>query len=176
MSRDSKFLSRILRHEPELIGLTLASGGWVQVEDLLRGMKRAGHGLSRGELDRIVAGNDKRRFTLSEDGRRIRAAQGHSVAVDLGLPQAVPPTQLYHGTASANLDAIWDQGLRPGQRRHVHLSPDMDTAMKVGRRHGRAVVLTVAAERMHAEGQVFWRSDNGVWLTDHVAPAYLGFA
>ena len=176
MSKESKFLSRILRHEPELVGLSLGPGGWVQVDDLLRGMKRTGRAFKREDLRRIVAESDKRRFTLSEDGRRIRAAQGHSVDIDLELPKAIPPKVLYHGTASASLDAIWAEGLLPGRRRHVHLSPDVETAIKVGTRHGRPVVLTVATGRMHADGKTFWQADNGVWLTNTVAPDYLGFA
>ncbi|WP_138469229.1 RNA 2'-phosphotransferase [Poseidonocella sp. HB161398] len=175
MSRESKVLSRILRHEPGLAGLELGPGGWVRIDALLSGMRRAGHRLSRAELERIVAGNDKRRFTISEDGRRIRAAQGHSVAVDLGLPPMVPPETLFHGTARASLDAIWAEGILPGRRRHVHLSPDIETARRVGQRHGRPVVLRVAAARMQAEGHVFWQADNGVWLTGPVAPAYLGY-
>ena len=175
MSRTSRFLSRVLRHQPDLAGLTLGRGGWVPVDKLLRGMKRAGHGLTRAELGRIVAENDKQRFTFSEDGRRIRAAQGHSVPVDLELPALHPPAGLFHGTTRARLDAIWADGVRPGRRVHVHLSGDRETAIRVGRRHGRPVVLRVAPGRMHADGYVFWRADNGVWLTDCVPPAYLGF-
>jgi len=175
MSKESKFLSRILRHEPELVGLTLGTGGWVLVDNLLRGMKRAGHRIKRDELELIVAENDKRRFTLSEDGQRIRAAQGHSVAIELDLPAATPPDELFHGTAAASLDAIWADGLKPGRRQHVHLSSDPETATRVGQRHGRPVVLKIATGKMHADGHTFWQADNGVWLTDHVAPAYLGF-
>ena len=122
MSKESKFLSRVLRHEPELVGLTLGTGGWVLVDDLLRGMKKAGHRLKHDELELIVAENDKRRFTLSEDGRRIRAAQGHSVAIEMGLPATAPPTESFHGTAAASLDAIWAEGIKRGRRQHVHLS------------------------------------------------------
>lgn len=175
MSRESKFLSRILRHEPELAGLSLGPGGWVQVDDLLRGIKRAGHRLTRDDLNRVVVENDKRRFTLSADGRRIRAAQGHSIAVDLDLPAVPPPDELFHGTASANLDAIWKEGIKPGRRQYVHLSGDPETAIRVGQRHGKPVVLRIATGKMHADGHQFWQADNGVWLTDHVAPAYLGF-
>lgn len=175
MSRDSKFLSRVLRHEPELVGLSLGPGGWVRVDDLLRGMKRAGHRITRDDLGHIVAENDKRRFTLSEDGRRIRAAQGHSVAVDLDLPAIAPPGDLFHGTASANLDAIWAEGINPGRRQHVHLSGDPETATRVGQRHGKSVVLRIASGKMYEDGHQFWQADNGVWLTEHVAPQYLGF-
>jgi len=175
MSKESKFLSRVLRHEPELAGLRLGEGGWVLVDDLLRGMKKAGHQMKREELSQIVAENDKRRFTLSEDGMRIRAAQGHSVAIDLELPAIAPPDALFHGTARTNLDAIWAEGIKPGRRRHVHLSGDHETATRVGQRHGKPVVLCIATGRMHMEGHSFWRADNGVWLTEYVAPEYLGF-
>lgn len=175
MSKESKFLSRILRHEPDLVELTLGPGGWVQVDDLLRGMKRAGHRLSYDALRQIVTENDKQRFTLSEDGRRIRAAQGHSVAVNLDLEAVEPPAILFHGTARGTLDAIFTTGLNPGRRQHVHLSPDENTAVKVGARHGRSVVLRVNTAAMHADGLIFWRADNGVWLTAAVAPKYLGF-
>lgn len=175
MSKESKFLSRVLRHEPDLIGLTLGLGGWVQVDSLLRGMKRAGYRISQDTLRQIVTDNDKQRFTLSEDGQRIRAAQGHSVAVDLDLLPIEPPATLFHGTARANLDAIFASGLNPGRRQHVHLSPDEETAVKVGTRHGRPVVLRVNTAVMHANGFPFWRADNGVWLTATVPPEYLGF-
>lgn len=175
MSRTSKFLSRILRHEPEEIGLSLRPGGWVPINELLRALKRAGHPLTRAELEALVASNDKQRFTISEDGRRIRAAQGHSIAVELGLPAATPSAVLYHGTASANLDAIFAEGIQPGRRQFVHLSPDTDTAQLVGRRHGRAVVLRIDAAAMHADGHEFFRADNGVWLTAIVPSSYLSF-
>ncbi|MEM7445721.1 MAG: RNA 2'-phosphotransferase [Pseudomonadota bacterium] len=175
MSKQSKFLSLILRHKPDLAGLKLGPGGWVQVDDLLRGMKNAGHALRPDELRTLVAKSDKKRFTLSEDGRRIRAAQGHSVPVDLGLEPLEPPAGLFHGTARANLDAIFAEGLKPGRRQHVHLSPDEQTAVKVGQRHGKPVVLRVDTGRMHGDGIAFWRADNGVWLTDYAAPRYIAF-
>lgn len=175
MSKESRFLSRVLRHEPELIGMALGRGGWVQVDDLLRRMKRAGHPLTADALSQIVAENDKQRFTLSEDGHRIRAAQGHSVTVDLELEAMEPPATLFHGTARANLDAIFANGLNPGRRQHVHLSPDEETATKVGTRHGRPVVLRVNTAAMYADGLTFWKADNGVWLTESVPPEYLGF-
>lgn len=175
MSRTSKFLSRILRHEPEAIGLSLRSEGWVLIDELLRALNRAGHPLTRAELEALVASNDKQRFTISEDGRRIRAAQGHSITVDLGLSAVSPPAVLYHGTTSANLDAIFAEGIQPGQRQYVHLSLDTDTAQLVGRRHGRAVVLRINAAAMHADGYEFFRADNGVWLTTSVPSSYLIF-
>lgn len=175
MSRESKFLSLVLRHKPDEIGLQLDKHGWVRVDELLRKLKKANRKLSRGELMQLVENNDKKRFTLSEDGLRIRAAQGHSVNVDLGLEPRCPPDELYHGTASANLDAIFSDGLNPGRRHQVHLSLDPDTAERVGQRHGKPVVLRVEAQRMLEDGFLFYCADNGVWLTDKVPAVYLGF-
>nr|WP_272212353.1 RNA 2'-phosphotransferase [Marinicella sp. W31]MDC2878268.1 RNA 2'-phosphotransferase [Marinicella sp. W31] len=175
MSSDSKFISRVLRHEPELVGLKLRAGGWALVSDLLRGLKKAGRPLNVEELRQLVADNDKQRFTLSENGEMIRAAQGHSIAVDLGLSLSVPPPVLFHGTARANLDAIFADGIKPGRRQYVHLSQDATTAEKVGQRHGKPVVLSIDALRMHEDRCSFWVADNGVWLTEWVAPEYLGF-
>jgi len=169
-------MSLVLRHSPEVAGLTLDAGGWVSIQDLLRGLKKAGHTQSLEGLHRIVAESDKQRFTISEDGLRIRAAQGHSVPVDLQLAPSVPPDILYHGTASATLDAIFASGIKPQTRQHVHLSTNVDTATQVGGRHGKPTVLTVNSKLMHEDGVVFWMADNGVWLTDFVDPKYLGFA
>lgn len=175
MSSDSKFLARVLRHEPELIGLQLEPAGWVNVEELLRKLKKYGRRITRDQLVEIVESNDKQRFTLSPDKRRIRAAQGHSVDVDLGLAPIHPPEVLYHGTASGSLDAIFQNGLNPGRRRQVHLSPDPATATRVSSRHGKPTVLRVDAAAMHAAGHLFYRADNGVWLTDAVPVRFLGF-
>jgi putative RNA 2'-phosphotransferase len=169
----SKYLSRHLRHQPERIGLVLDPQGWVAVDDLLRAMDRHGMPISRAELEHVVATNDKRRFAV--DGDRIRASQGHTVDVDLGLPPATPPAYLHHGTVAPHLDAIRAEGLRPMNRHHVHLSPDRETASRVGARRGRPVVLTVEAGAMHDDGHVFHVSANGVWLTDAVPPRYLRF-
>ncbi len=167
----SKFLSYVLRHKPEEIGLTLDAGGWAMIDDLLA---RATVPLDRTALQRIVANSDKQRFAISPDGLRIRANQGHSFDVDLGLAPLPPPDLLYHGTATRNLDAIRAEGLNKRDRQHVHLSPDPETARSVGMRYGPPVVLTIAAGRMHGAGHVFFRSQNGVWLTEHVPPAFLG--
>lgn len=176
MSKEiSKLLSLVLRHAPEKIGIALDANGWTSVDELLARLKKAGHKIDRERLQTVVETNDKKRFTLSEDGKRIRAAQGHSVAVDLGNAPSAPPALLYHGTANGNLDSIFKDGLKPGRRQQVHLSTDPVTAERVGQRHGRPVVLTVDAGRMHADGGVFVQADNGVWLTDEVAPGYLGF-
>ena len=172
-TRLSKFLSLVLRHKPETIGITLDPSGWVRVDELLEKLNRAGRGVSRGQLERLVLHNDKQRFAFSRDGSKIRANQGHSVAIDLDLPPRIPPPRLYHGTARRFLPAIREQGLSKGSRQHVHLSADEATAGKVGRRHGEPVVLSVAAGRMHEDGYVFYRSENGIWLTESVPVRYL---
>jgi putative RNA 2'-phosphotransferase len=171
--RTSKFLALVLRHDPGRIGIELDPAGWVDVQTLLAALKEHGRRLSRDQLDRVVAQNDKKRYEYDESGTRIRASQGHSVTVDLGYEPAEPPQTLYHGTATRTLDAIFKEGLKPGKRHHVHLSADEQTATKVGTRHGKPAVLIVDAERMRADGLVFFRSTNGVWLTEHVAPQYL---
>ncbi|MEV0090573.1 RNA 2'-phosphotransferase [Streptomyces sp. NPDC050738] len=169
----SKYLSKHLRHQPERIGLTLDTNGWVAVDDLMRAAAAHGFPFTRAELDHVVAANDKQRFAI--DGVRIRASQGHSVEVDLGLPPAEPPAYLYHGTVARTLKAIRTEGLRPMNRHHVHLSPDRETATRVGARRGRPVVLSVDAGAMHRDGHVFRVSANGVWLADAVPPLYLRF-
>lgn len=169
----SKFLSFVLRHQPESIGIQLDDQGWVDVEELLAAAGRHGRQLDRVLLERVVETNDKRRFAFSEDRLKIRANQGHSVEIDLGLVPVEPPDLLYHGTATRFLDSIRAGGLTSGERRHVHLSPDAETAVAVGRRHGKPVVLTVQAGRMHAAGHPFFLSANGVWLTDRVPTEYL---
>jgi putative RNA 2'-phosphotransferase len=173
--RTSKFMSQVLRHAPETVGLRLDEAGWVDVDELFAAAAQAGVQLDRPTLERVVAENDKKRFAFSEDGVRIRASQGHSVSVELGLEPQAPPDILFHGTADRNLDSIRAQGLIPGRRTHVHLSADEETAVNVGRRHGRPVVLRVAAGAMHRAGHPFYRSDNGVWLTDAVAPDHIQF-
>ncbi|MEU6404132.1 RNA 2'-phosphotransferase [Streptomyces sp. NPDC046985] len=169
----SKYLSRHLRHQPERIGLTLDEGGWVGIDALIAAAAAHGFRFSRAELDRVVADNDKQRFAI--EGDRIRASQGHSVEVDLGLAPATPPPYLYHGTVARCLDAIRAEGLRPMNRHDVHLSPDRETATRVGARRGRPVVLAVDASAMHRDGHTFCVSANGVWLTKKVPPHYLRF-
>lgn len=171
----SKYLSRHLRHDPGRIGLVLDEGGWADIDELLAACERRGMRVSRAQLDEVVARNDKRRFAIDPTGRRIRASQGHTIPVDLGLAPLAPPAWLYHGTVAASLAGIRAEGLRPMRRQHVHLSPDRETATRVGARRGRPVVLSVDAGAMHAAGHVFWRSDNGVWLTDAVPVAFLSF-
>jgi putative RNA 2'-phosphotransferase len=166
--RTSKRLSYLLRHRPDTAGLTLDPAGWVDVEDLLTALR-----LTRSELDEVVAGNDKRRFAFDTSGTRIRASQGHSVPVELDYAPAHPPAELFHGTVERFVPAILAEGLRPGNRHAVHLSPDVQTALRVGARRGRPVVLRVDAGAMAAEGAVFTQSANGVWLVDAVPPQHL---
>ncbi|SEF69783.1 putative RNA 2'-phosphotransferase [Actinacidiphila yanglinensis] len=169
----SKFLSRVLRHDPQAVGVTLDGGGWVDVEELLAACAAKGRRCSRADLDHVVATNNKKRFAFSADGRRIRASQGHSVPVDLGLAAAVPPDVLYHGTATATWPSIRAEGLRPMSRQDVHLSADVETALRVGARHGSPLVLVVDAAGLAADGHEFRVSDNGVWLTGPVPPRWL---
>jgi putative RNA 2'-phosphotransferase len=171
----SKYLSYVLRHNPRSIGISLDDRGWVAVDTLLDAARRHGHTLTRAHVEEVVASNDKKRFSLSPDRRLIRANQGHSVQVDLGLSAVEPPELLYHGTVRRFLDSIRQHGLLRGNRHHVHLSADAETATRVGQRRGRPVVLTVESQRMYREGHLFYRSENGVWLTEAVPPAYLGF-
>ncbi len=169
----SRFLSLVLRHQPETIGLQLDDQGWADIDELLARLAAKGRNLGRKQLEKIVLDNDKQRFAISEDGLRIRANQGHSIKIDLGLAACEPPDRLYHGTASRFLDAILAEGLRPGQRQHVHLSADWQTARKVGARHGKPVVLEIDARAMRQAGLAFYRSDNGVWLIDGVPPVFI---
>ena len=169
----SRFLSKVLRHTPDEIGIKLDRNGWTDVAILLSKAKRAGVTFDQAMLESTVHNNDKARFTFSPDGRKIRAAQGHSLDVDLGLLPQVPPDVLFHGTASQNLHLIFAEGLKAGRRQQVHLSADEQTAMRVGQRHGSAVILYVDAAQMQADGYEFFCADNGVWLTDFVEPKYL---
>ncbi|WP_055525131.1 RNA 2'-phosphotransferase [Streptomyces graminilatus] len=170
----SKYLSKHLRHQPGRIGLALDEAGWVEIDILIAAATAHGFRFTRDELDHVVAANDKKRFAV--DGTRIRASQGHSVEVDLGLPPATPPPYLYHGTVDRFLDAIRAEGLRPMNRHAVHLSADRETATRVGARRGRPVVLSVDSAAMHRDGHVFHVSENGVWLTEAVPPSYLRFS
>lgn len=168
LTRISKRMAKHLRHDPAAAGLTLSPDGWASVDALLRALS-----ITREELDEVVERNNKRRFAFDETGTRIRASQGHSVAVDLGLPDATPPGILYHGTISPFLDAIFHEGLRPMNRHAVHLSATPETARTVGARRGKPVILRVDAAAMTAAGHTFQVSANGVWLTPAVPPQYL---
>ncbi|MBQ1096426.1 RNA 2'-phosphotransferase [Streptomyces sp. b94] len=169
----SKYLSKHLRHQPERIGLALDEAGWVEIDTLTAAAAAHGFRFTREELDHVVATNDKRRFAI--EGARIRASQGHTIDVELALPAAPPPPFLYHGTVARHLEAIRAEGLRPMNRHDVHLSPDRETATRVGARRGRPVVLSVEAAAMHRDGHAFHISANGVWLTKSVPPRYVRF-
>jgi len=173
--RTSKFLSLVLRHQPEKIGIHLDEAGWVDVDVLLKAMARHGKQLSRETLDHVVRTNDKRRFSLSEDGRRIRANQGHSIEVELGYAPAEPPEILLHGTPTRFLDAIRREGLKRMKRHHVHLHVDEATATAVGTRRGKPVLLRVRARDMAGQGHEFFVTPNNVWLTDRVPPEFIEF-
>lgn len=162
----SKFLSFVLRHNPQSIGLELDENGWADVASLIAKSNKLT--LTNELIRQVVKTNDKQRFALSEDGLKIRASQGHSIAVDLALEAVQPPDILYHGTASRFLASIMKQGLTRQNRQHVHLSADRETALKVGSRHGIPVILVIDAARLYQQGQAFYLSDNKVWLTEKV--------
>lgn len=171
--RHGRFLSLILRHEPSKIGLTLDAEGWAEVTLLLQQLAKHRHSLSLAELEEIVATNDKQRYSFNADKSKIRANQGHSLkTVDLALQPQIPPAVLYHGTASRFMQSIQREGLQKRSRQHVHLSADTQTARKVGARHGTPVILQLDAQQMQADGFVFYCSENGVWLTEHVPTRY----
>ncbi|HHS7813029.1 RNA 2'-phosphotransferase [Pseudomonas putida] len=174
LDETSKFLSFVLRHEPQAIGLTLDSEGWANIEELINGAARDGRKLDRELIEAVVTSSDKKRFSISEDGQLIRAVQGHSTkSVDLQFEQKQPPQTLYHGTAPRFLESIKEQGLIPGSRHHVHLSQDIDTASAVGQRYGTVVILKVAARQMEEQGLKFYQAENGVWLTEQVPARFL---
>ena len=171
----SRALARVLRHRPEMWGVRLDREGWCQVGDVLAGAASHGQDLAADELHEIVATNDKQRFTLSPDGLRIRAAQGHSIQVDLNLRRVVPPPVLYHGTVRKYVGAIRREGLRPMSRHAVHLSATKEAAAAVGGRRGAPVVLVVDSYAMNRDGFKFRQAENGVWLVDTVPTKYLSF-
>lgn len=167
-----RFLSLVLRHDPGAAGITLDEHGWADVEQLLAGVNRTGRKIDLPTLERIVRENNKRRYSFSGDHTKIRANQGHSIPVDVELKETEPPKYLYHGTASRFLSAIHREGIRKMSRQYVHLSGDFETAVAVGKRHGAPVVITIDAEAMARDGITFYRSENGVWLCEHVEPKY----
>ena len=172
--KTSKFLSYVLRHHPELIGLNLDEQGWTNVDELITKSRRDSYqGFTFEELDEIVETNDKKRFIFNEDKTRIRANQGHSIDIDLALKPQQPPEFLYHGTAQKNIDSIIEKGIEKRNRQHVHLSLDKETATKVGMRHGKPIILTINSGKMFEDGILFYLSENGVWLTDFVEAKYI---
>ncbi|MFK7784152.1 MAG: RNA 2'-phosphotransferase [Crocinitomicaceae bacterium] len=171
--KKGRFLSLILRHNPGKIDIQLDEEGWTDVEILIRQMNKFNRNISFEELDYLVQHNPKKRYAFSQDKSRIRANQGHSVKVDLGLKPATPPDELFHGTADRFIESILNEGLVKRNRHHVHLSADIETASKVGKRHGRLVILKVDARQMLTKGFQFYISENGVWLCDHVPSQFL---
>ncbi len=169
----SKFLSLILRHRPEALDITLDPNGWADVREILEKMNNRGMKVDLNHIEHIVATNNKKRFILTEDRQKIRANQGHSIAIDMEFKPIQPPDKLYHGTATRFLDSIREKGLMKGNRQHVHLSADQDTAVLVGKRHGKPVVITIDTGKMWANGHEFYLSENKVWLTDGVPVEYL---
>jgi putative RNA 2'-phosphotransferase len=173
ITRISRKISLVLRHQPEAIGITLDENGWANVKELLTRMSATGYPMKRDDLMVIVRDNDKQRFSFSADGRRIRANQGHSIDIDLQLEAVLPPEKLYHGTATTSVEAIMKSGLKPQKRQHVHLCMDLKTATVVGCRHGRPAILEVDAAGMAKDGYKFYCSANGVWLAEEIPVAYL---
>ncbi|OIN56102.1 RNA 2'-phosphotransferase [Arsenicibacter rosenii] len=171
----SRLLSLVLRHKPEEIGIKLDENGWTDVPMLLSKLADKGHPITLDQLRHIVETNNKKRFAFNADESCIRANQGHSIEVDLGLIAKQPPQVLYHGTAIRFLDAILQEGLKKMNRQHVHLSADEQTARMVGSRHGKPVILLVKAGAMADNGHIFYQSTNGVWLTEHVPVSYLSY-
>ena len=168
----SKYISLILRHKPQVIGITLDEHGWANVDELIDGVSKT-HPLTKEILEQIVAEDNKQRYSFNEDKTLIRANQGHSIPVDVELPETVPPEILYHGTSEKFEADIDRMGLIPKSRLYVHLSGDVNTAVNVGKRHGKPVIYEVSSGKMHRDGIVFYRSVNGVWLTKSVSVEYL---
>ncbi|MDQ0651382.1 RNA 2'-phosphotransferase [Pseudomonas cedrina] len=174
LNETSKFLSYVLRHEPQAIGLQLDNEGWADIESLVAGAAKAGRALDISLIQAVVSSIDKKRFSISDDGLRIRAVQGHSTpSVSLQHIEREPPEFLYHGTATRFLESIRQQGLIAGSRHHVHLSQDIPTAIAVGQRHGKPVVLKIEALRMYQKDFKFFQAENGVWLTNHVPIGFI---
>lgn len=171
----SKFLSLILRHKPESVGVQLDANGWTDIDTLLQKMNQSGTQINRNQLDHVVATNNKKRFAVSPCNSKIRANQGHSVDVDLAYRAASPPDQLFHGTPEHVLPLIRRSGLKKMQRHHVHMNAAADPCVHVAARYGKPVVLEINAKQMHGDGYEFFISDNDVWLTDHVPPQYIRF-
>lgn len=168
----SKFIALILRHKPETVGISLDEHGWANVDELIEGVNKTHH-LDRKLLERIVREDEKQRYSFNEDKTLIRANQGHSVPVDVELEECVPPDVLFHGTGEKYVSSIWEKGLLAKSRLYVHLSADVETALKVGQRHGKPFVFVIDGRQMHADGYRFYRSVNGVWLTREVPVRYL---
>jgi len=175
-SRISRFLSWALRHNPEDAGITLDNAGWANVTDVLHALQLRWRHLNLADLQQVVAEDEKGRFSFSEDGRRIRATYAHSLTIDQRLPPAIPPDELYHGTATQSLNQIKQSGLLRQRRQFVHLTADISTALSIGGRHGTPVAIPIDAAAMSANGHVFYHGAGSIWMTNAVPPAYLLFA
>ena len=171
----SKFLSLILRHKPDTIGLVLDSGGWGDIDEIISKSKSIGFIISKKDICDIVENNNKKRFSISTDGKKIRAEQGHSISsVDIEYEETIPPEVLYHGTAASNLNFIYTDGIKKMSRNYVHMSSDISTAQNVGSRHSNNVIIfSIKAKEMYDSGYTFFKSKNGVWLTDNVPVEYI---
>lgn len=174
LQKTSKFLSLILRHKPEVIGITLDRNGWADVSELISGVNKSDkYLLDMKTLEEIVRTDEKQRYSFSTDKRKIRANQGHSIQVDVELKESIPPETLWHGTGEKYVSSINSEGIKPKSRLYVHLSADVETAVKVGSRHGKAVVYRINSGEMHRQGYIFYLSENGVWLTEFVPPNFI---
>lgn len=171
--KKSKFLAMVLRHAPELIELKLDENGWADIRELVSKANSYGMSLKKSDIEIIVAENDKKRFTISDNGDKIRAAQGHSIDIEVAYDKTKPPDFLFHGTATKSLDNIMRDGLKSMDRNHVHLSVDVETAFNVGSRHGKPIILKIDAETAYHDGVNFYLSDNGVWLTEFIDVKYI---
>ena len=168
----SRFISLVLRHKPEVIGIKLDRHGWAKVSELIAGVNKT-HPLDLKMLEEIVRTDDKQRFSFNEDKTLIRANQGHSIKVDVQLEAKIPPDILYHGTGEKYVNSIDQEGLLPKSRLYVHLSQDKETAIKVGSRHGKTVIYEIDTQAMVKDGYIFYLSVNNVWLTKEVPIQYL---
>lgn len=174
LQKTSKFLSLILRHKPEVIGISLDKNGWAEVSGLIEGVNRNGkYFLDMATLDEIVRTDEKQRYSFSPDRKKIRANQGHSIYVDVELKEIQPPENLWHGTCEKYVDSINAEGLKPKSRLYVHLSADTETARKVGSRHGKPIIYKIDSGKMYRQGYIFYLSANGVWLTGYVPPDFM---
>jgi len=171
--KTSKFLSLVLRHKPETIQIQLDENGWVNVNELIEKLNNYGKEIDFEILKYVVETNSKKRFAFNEDKSKIRANQGHSLQIDLNYKPIIPPEILYHGTSEKFLDSILKSGIEKRNRQHVHLSSDIETAMKVGQRHGKPVILEIQTAKMNKNGHKFYLSENKVWLTDYVPIEYI---
>lgn len=171
----SKFICLILRHKPNTIGITLDQNGWANTQELLNGLNAAGKKINMEQLVALVNTDNKTRFSFNEDKSKIRANQGHSIPVDLGLVELVPPAILYHGTSERYINSIKQKGIHKRNRQYVHLSSNYETAIQVGSRHGKPIVLKINAMQMYVDGYKFYLSENLVWLTDYIPVKYITF-